>query len=155
MGVNTRWQRHIVEDEAAFSLCCSDSDPCFRARPKKPSSKVRDVPLNAKSRNVSWRLCKSPWDWELAAGRSGDGQDRKHTESWMERAGQGQYIFSFDVASQRDRAAPRGNLRTVILRANSEDRAHGVIQFSTQVHFTNTKLYEAVFGAVISLCFIL
>lgn len=46
---------------------------------QKPSSKVTDVLLNAKSRYVGWRLCKSLWDWVLAEGHGSDGQHRKHT----------------------------------------------------------------------------
>lgn len=54
------------------------------------SKKPTDVLLNAKSRNVSWRCCTSPWDW--AMGHGIDGQHRKHARSWRERVGQGQYI---------------------------------------------------------------
>ena len=41
-------------------------------------------------------------------GHGGDGQHRKHAGSWRERGGQGQYIFSFDVAAWWARAIPMG-----------------------------------------------
>lgn len=93
---------------------CAHSDPALELIPE-PSSKGIDVLLNAKSRNVSWRICKSLWDRELAAGYGGDGQPRKHAGSWWERVGQGQYIFSFDVASPWGQALPEEKQTTVIL----------------------------------------
>lgn len=56
------------------------NDPALELIPE-PSSKVTDVLLNAKSRNVSWWFSKSLWDWEVAVGRSGDGQRRK--KGWV------------------------------------------------------------------------
>lgn len=52
MGVNTHWQRHAAEDEAAPLPALRQSDPALELI-QKPSSKVSDVLLNAKSRNVS------------------------------------------------------------------------------------------------------
>lgn len=56
--VNTHWQRHIVRRQ---------SDPALYLV-QNPSSKVTDVLLNAKSRNVSWRLHKFLWDRVLEVG---------------------------------------------------------------------------------------
>lgn len=50
LGVNTHWERHIIEDEALLSVH-KQNDPALEFI-QKPSSKVTDVLLNAKSRYV-------------------------------------------------------------------------------------------------------
>lgn len=72
-GVNTHWEKHIAQDEDLFSLCTNRATLI-----QKTSSKIIDVLLNAKSRYVGWRLCKSLWVPVLAEGNVSDGQHRKH-----------------------------------------------------------------------------